>query len=150
MNRTILVLSLSFIFLLTACNTTQTMDETSTTEDVTTEVTSEDTVTELIIEDTIVGEGEEAKAGDKLSVHYVGTLEDGTQFDSSRDRGTPFEFTLGAGYVIEGWDVGMEGMKVGGVRMLTIPAEMGYGSSSIGSIPANSTLIFEVELLDIL
>lgn len=111
---------------------------------------SENTMTdELIIEDVTVGKGEEAKSGDTLEVHYVGTLEDGTQFDSSRDRGTPFSFVLGQGYVIEGWDEGMQGMQVGGIRKLTIPAEMGYGEQSIGSIPANSVLLFEVELLSL-
>lgn len=104
----------------------------------------------LEIEDVTVGEGEVAEAGDVLTVHYVGTLTDGTQFDSSRDRGTPFSFELGAGQVIEGWDEGMLGMQVGGVRILTIPPDMAYGDKDLGSIPPNSTLIFEVELLEIL
>ena len=95
------------------------------------------------------GTGESAKAGDELEVHYTGTLKDGTKFDSSRDRGVPFNFTLGAGQVIRGWDYGMIGMKVGEIRKLTIPAELGYGSADMGTIPPNSTLIFEVELLKI-
>ena len=95
------------------------------------------------------GSGAAARNGDKVSVHYTGTLTDGTKFDSSRDRGKPFLFTLGAGEVIQGWDLGVAGMKVGEQRMLTIAPELGYGSRSIGPIPANSTLLFDVELLRI-
>jgi FKBP-type peptidyl-prolyl cis-trans isomerase len=95
------------------------------------------------------GEGAEAKAGDSLTVNYVGTLEDGTKFDSSIDRNEPFVFTLGVGQVIQGWDQGMAGMKVGEKRKLTIPASLGYGDRAVGPIPANSTLIFEVDLLKI-
>ncbi len=102
----------------------------------------------LIIEDTKIGNGEEAKAGMLASVHYVGTLTNGTKFDSSRDRGEPFQFPLGQGYVIKGWDEGVVGMKVGGIRKLTIPSELGYGTKGAGSsIPPNATLKFEVELL---
>lgn len=105
---------------------------------------------ELIIEDLTEGEGEASKVGDTLSVHYTGTLEDGTKFDSSRDRGQPFEFTLGAGQVIQGWDEGMLGMKVGGTRKLTIPSDMAYGDNGIpGAIPGGATLIFDVELMEI-
>ncbi len=100
-------------------------------------------------EDIAVGTGAEAKAGDVVSVNYVGTLLDGKKFDSSYDRKTPFEFTLGAGQVIQGWDQGVAGMKVGGKRNLVIPPELGYGAQTVGPIPANSTLKFTVELLGI-
>lgn len=101
-------------------------------------------------EDIVLGSGEEARAGDSVTVNYVGTLPSGIKFDASADHGTTgFTFTLGAGQVIKGWDLGVAGMKVGGKRKLTIPAELGYGSMAIGSIPANSTLIFEVELLKV-
>ncbi len=99
--------------------------------------------------DIIVGTGDEATAGKEITVHYVGVFADGKKFDSSRDRGTPFTFVLGAGSVIKGWDTGLEGMKVGGKRILVIPAEFGYGDKDFGPIPANSTLIFEVELLGV-
>ncbi len=99
--------------------------------------------------DIVVGNGTEATNGKKVSVHYVGTLTDGSKFDSSRDRNEPFSFTLGAGEVIPGWDQGVAGMKVGGKRKLTIPPELGYGSQQAGSIPPNSTLIFEIELLNV-
>jgi len=104
-------------------------------------------VTELKVEDIKVGTGAEAKPGDTVSVHYTGWLADGTKFDSSKDSGQPFEFQLGQGMVIKGWDVGVAGMKVGGVRRLTIPADMGYGPQGSGPIPPNATLVFEVELL---
>lgn len=103
----------------------------------------------MTIEDVKVGAGATAEAGKLVSVHYVGTLVNGAKFDSSRDRGMPFTFKLGAGQVIEGWDTGVAGMKVGGVRKLVIPPDLAYGDRAIGSIPANSTLVFEVELLDV-
>ena len=107
-------------------------------------------VTELITEDVVVGEGQVAETGDVVSVHYTGTLLDGTKFDSSKDRGTPFSFDLGAGMVIEGWDVGVAGMKEGGTRILTIPASMAYGQRGVpGAIPPNAPLKFEVELLEV-
>ena len=95
------------------------------------------------------GTAKPAKNGDTVSVHYVGTLENGTKFDSSVDRGTPFSFTLGIGQVIKGWDLGVVGMKVGEKRKLTIPPDLAYGATGAGTIPPNATLIFEVELLDI-
>ena len=96
------------------------------------------------------GTGAEAKAGDTVTVNYVGTLQDGTKFDSSIDRGQPFQFTLGQGSVIQGWDLGVVGMKVGEKKKLTIPPELGYGAQGAGDvIPPNATLIFEIDLLKI-
>ncbi len=108
----------------------------------------------LIIEDVVVGEGATATAGKNVKVHYTGWLTDGVirgkKFDSSKDRNDPFEFPLGAGHVIKGWDEGVQGMKVGGRRMLTIPPALGYGSRGAGGvIPPNATLLFEVELLGV-
>ena len=104
----------------------------------------------LEIETIVDGSGVESKVGDSLTVHYTGMLEDGTKFDSSVDRGTPFNFILGIGQVIEGWEKGMEGMKVGEKRKLTIQPEYAYGERGVpGVIPPNATLIFEVELLEI-
>lgn len=102
----------------------------------------------MIIVDEVVGTGATATAGDNVTVDYVGMLTNGTVFDASKNRGTQgFSFTLGAGQVIKGWDVGVAGMKVGGKRKLTIPADMAYGNQAVGGvIPANSTLVFEVEL----
>ena len=105
---------------------------------------------ELKIEVLEEGSGDEAKNGDNISVHYTGTLEDGTKFDSSLDRGTPFNFKLGVGQVIAGWDLGVLGMKVGEKRKLTIPSEMAYGPNGVpGAIPSNAVLVFEIELLGI-
>lgn len=104
---------------------------------------------ELQIQDTVIGEGEVAEAGDLVTVHYVGKLENGTVFDSSVQRGEPFTFALGAGQVIPGWEEGVAGMKEGGVRMLTIPPNMAYGAQQNGPIPPNSTLEFEVQLLGV-
>ena len=105
---------------------------------------------ELKIEDIKVGEGQEAKEGDTVVMHYTGWLEDGTKFDSSVDRDQPFEAKIGVGYVIKGWDMGVPGMKVGGKRKLTIPHQFGYGKYGVDpDIPGFATLIFEVELLDI-
>jgi peptidyl-prolyl cis-trans isomerase A (cyclophilin A) len=104
----------------------------------------------LGIEELVVGNGPEATKGDKVKVHYVGTLTSGKEFDSSRKHGEPFDFQLGAGEVIKGWDLGVAGMKVGGKRKLTVPASLGYGSrGSPPVIPANATLLFEVELLEV-
>lgn len=105
---------------------------------------------ELIIEDLLVGDGAEAVAAQEVTVHYTGWLTDGTKFDSSKDRYQPFSFVLGEGYVIKGWDLGVQGMKVGGKRKLTIPAELGYGARGAGGvIPPHATLVFEVELLQV-
>ena len=100
--------------------------------------------------DLMVGSGREAHAGETATVHYTGTLVNGTKFDSSKDRNNPFSFRLGAGHVIKGWDEGVEGMKIGGTRKLVIPPQLGYGAKGAGTIiPPNATLIFEVELLDL-
>jgi FKBP-type peptidyl-prolyl cis-trans isomerase FkpA len=104
----------------------------------------------LIIEDVNVGEGAVAAVGQKVTVHYTGWLTNGTKFDSSKDRNDPFAFPLGGGRVIKGWDEGVQGMKVGGKRKLTIPPALGYGTRGAGSvIPPNATLVFEVELLGV-
>ncbi|WP_425460489.1 FKBP-type peptidyl-prolyl cis-trans isomerase [Leptospira ognonensis] len=104
---------------------------------------------ELQIQDTKVGLGKEALRGTVVTVHYTGKLTNGKVFDSSVDRGEPFVFNLGAGQVIQGWEKGIVGMKEGGKRKLTIPPQMGYGARAVGPIPANSTLIFDVELLKV-
>lgn len=104
----------------------------------------------LQIKEIECGDGEEAERNDTLEVHYEGRLEDGTKFDASKDHGSTFEFQVGAGQVIQGWDEGLIGMKIGGIRELTIPPELGYGEAGAPpAIPPNSTLIFEVELVDI-
>jgi FKBP-type peptidyl-prolyl cis-trans isomerase FkpA len=106
--------------------------------------------TGLSVEDIKEGEGAVASAGTNVQVHYTGWLTDGTKFDSSKDRGQPFRFRLGGGQVIRGWDEGVAGMKVGGIRRLTIPPELGYGARGAGGvIPPNATLVFEVELLGV-
>ena len=104
----------------------------------------------LKYDDLTFGDGPLATTGQTVSVHYTGWLTNGTKFDSSKDRDEPFEFKLGAGHVIRGWDEGVQGMKVGGIRKLTIPPQLAYGARGAGGvIPANATLVFEVELLEI-
>ncbi len=106
------------------------------------------TASGLIIEDIVNGDGAEAAAGQEVTVHYTGWLTDGKKFDSSKDRDDPFVFPLGGGRVIRGWDEGVQGMKIGGKRKLTIPPALGYGARGAGGvIPPNATLVFEVELL---
>ncbi len=109
------------------------------------------TASGLYYQDLEVGAGDEAVSGTTVSVHYEGWLANGTKFDSSRDRGTPFEFQLGAGFVIAGWDEGVAGMRVGGIRKLVIPPDLAYGSAGAGGgvIPGNATLVFDVELLEV-
>jgi FKBP-type peptidyl-prolyl cis-trans isomerase len=107
------------------------------------------TANQVQINDTTVGTGDEAVTGKEVTVNYTGVFTDGKKFDSSLDRGVPFTFKLGSGMVIKGWDIGIQGMKVGGKRILVIPPEFGYGANDYGPIPGNSTLIFEVELLGV-
>lgn len=106
-------------------------------------------VSDLIIQDSLIGEGAEVVEGSVVTVHYVGLLQSGVQFDNSMARGEPFTFRVGAGDVIEGWDVGVVGMKKGGERILVIPPEMAYGARGVGSIPPNSTLLFAIQLLEV-
>ena len=108
------------------------------------------TASGLIIEELKVGTGAEAVAGQYVSVHYTGWLTDGTKFDSSKDRGDPFEFPLGAGHVIRGWDVGLLGMAQGSTRRLVVPASYGYGARGAGPVLPNAMLVFEVSLLNVI
>jgi len=159
-----LPLAVSFALLITACNSTSSKDkvvstkaniEVATTADVAD--ASSAVITSLIKTDVKVGTGDEAKSGQTVAVHYTGWLyapsasdKHGKKFDSSHDRGTPFEFPLGAGRVIKGWDQGVVGMKVGGQRTLIIPAQLAYGSRGAGGlIPPGATLVFDVELMEI-
>jgi FKBP-type peptidyl-prolyl cis-trans isomerase len=103
----------------------------------------------LIIDDVVLGSGEAVEEGDTVSVHYIGTLQNGQQFDNSYVKGDTFTFEVGKGEVIKGWDQGLVGMKEGGQRILVVPASLAYGNTVVGPIPANSTLIFSVELVDI-
>lgn len=105
--------------------------------------------TGLYVHDTVVGDGARADSGDVVTVHYTGWLPNGTEFDSSRGRDRPFSVALGYGRVIDGWDQGIAGMRVGGQRRLVIPPALGYGARGQGPIPSNSTLVFDVELLDV-
>ncbi len=106
------------------------------------------TVTGLRYIEEVVGDGADMQAGKTVAVHYTGWLTNGNKFDSSRDRGQPFTFPLGGGRVIKGWDEGVQGMKVGGKRRLLVPPDLGYGARGTGPIPANATLIFDVEAID--
>lgn len=110
---------------------------------------SDGNIKNLVVDDIVIGTGEPVKNGDKVTVHYIGTLVGGEEFDNSRKRGEPFTFKVGSGDVIKGWEQGLVGMKVGGQRILVIPPELGYGNQSIASIPANSTLVFAIELLEV-
>lgn len=112
-------------------------------------VTLDGELVKLVIDDVRIGTGAEVKKGDTVTVHYIGSTRDGVQFDSSYARGEPFTFTVGGGQVIEGWETGLIGMQVGGQRILVIPSEMAYGNRQVGPIPANSPLVFAVELLSI-
>ena len=153
MNKSKLLITAMCLMALNACQAESNNAVENNKE--TTEMTQN--VTELVKNDTVVGDGREAEIGFTVSVHYTGWLYDenapdkkGEKFDSSLDRGQPFEFPLGAGQVIQGWDQGFEGMKIGGKRTLIIPPEMGYGARGAGGvIPPNATLIFDVELLDV-
>jgi FKBP-type peptidyl-prolyl cis-trans isomerase len=106
-------------------------------------------IVRMVIDDIKIGVGEPVKEGDVVAVHYQGTLQDGTEFDNSRKRGQEFEFEVGAGQVIEGWDKGLVGMQEGGQRILVIPADMAYGEQGIGPIPGGATLVFAIELVEI-
>jgi FKBP-type peptidyl-prolyl cis-trans isomerase len=106
-------------------------------------------IKKLVIDDIMIGSGEEVKTGDTVAVHYIGTLQNGLEFDNSNKRGEPFSFTVGQGRVIKGWEEGLIGMKVGGKRILVIPPALAYGDKAIGPIPPNSTLVFAIELIEI-
>ncbi len=108
------------------------------------------TASGLYVQDLTVGTGDEATSGVTVTVHYEGWLSNGTKFDSSRDRDEPFSFLLGAGFVIQGWDEGLVGMRVGGFRKLVIPPGLGYGVNGFLTIPGNATLVFDIELLEVM
>jgi FKBP-type peptidyl-prolyl cis-trans isomerase len=146
-----LVLALGATIAFGACTKKEETATTGTKQDTTTTTTTtqSNASAKVEIQDTLVGKGAEATNGKTITVHYTGTLKDGTKFDSSVDRNEPFSFVLGAGQVIKGWEQGLLGMKVGGKRKLTIPPELAYGNNAVGAIPANSTLIFDVELKDV-
>ncbi len=105
---------------------------------------------DLVVQDLVVGDGAVAAVGNSVAVHYVGRLVDGTQFDSSYDRGEPYRYTIGAGQVIAGWEQGVPGMRVGGTRRLTIPPHLAYGAAGRPGIPPNATLTFDIELIEII
>lgn len=113
------------------------------------EASSSGRVDRLIIDDVTIGEGSAVEEGDTVSVHYIGTLQNGQQFDNSYAKGTPFEFVVGDGKAIAGWEQGLVGMKEGGQRILVVPPELGYGANGYGPIPGDATLVFAIELLEI-
>ncbi len=142
----IIVIVIALIFIFSGSKQTNPNGSMNNQNQETTQTTSDG----LQITDEVVGTGTEATSGKMVTVQYTGTLTNGTKFDSSFDHGAPFSFSLGAGKVIQGWDEGVQGMKVGGKRKLVIPPSLAYGDRAIGGvIPANSTLVFEVELLDV-
>jgi FKBP-type peptidyl-prolyl cis-trans isomerase len=158
MKKHLLIAALATIVMASACTKKEevkTTETTNTTQAAATPVSADASAAanaaapKVEMQDTVVGKGAEAVNGKSVTVHYTGTLKDGTKFDSSVDRKEPFTFTLGAGQVIKGWEQGILGMKVGGKRKLTIPPELAYGANAVGAIPANSTLIFDVELLEV-
>ncbi len=148
-NTLILSFTIPLLVIAQGCTKKESMPETSVKPaNLSNVITPPGTGSELKKEDLMVGNGAEAIAGKTVSVHYTGWLTDGKKFDSSKDRGQPFEFKIGSGQVIQGWDQGIAGMKVGGKRKLIIPPQLGYGDHGAGGvIPPQSTLIFEVELL---
>ncbi|MBC8213838.1 MAG: FKBP-type peptidyl-prolyl cis-trans isomerase [Candidatus Marinimicrobia bacterium] len=147
--RLVLILSIG-LFMIIGCNNGKKETDKESANQLDIEGKEMVTDTGLKYVDDKIGTGASPKAGDKVTVHYTGTLEDSTKFDSSVDRNQPFEFTIGVGQVIKGWDEGVMSMKVGGKRKLTIPPELGYGARGAGGvIPPNATLIFEVELLEV-
>lgn len=112
-------------------------------------LTDKGVVTKLIIEDTQIGTGTPARKGSHVSVHYIGMLQDGTQFDNSFEKGEPFRFVVGAGSVIKGWDEALVGMKEGGERIIVVPPALAYGDRAVGPVPAHATLLFSIQLLDV-
>ena len=158
MKNNIFIAAIALVVIASACTKKSEEPKTETATSTTTTTTTNATAgapatapatSKVDIVDTVVGKGAEAVSGKTVTVHYTGTLKDGTKFDSSVDRKEPFSFNLGAGQVIKGWEQGIVGMKVGGKRKLTIPPELAYGANAVGAIPANSTLLFDVELLDV-
>ena len=152
MNKNLITLAIALLLIGTACTKKEEAPQTggnNTNTAAPQAVVNSAAESKVDIQDVVVGKGTEAVSGKVVTVHYTGTLKDGTKFDSSVDRKEPFTFNLGAGQVIKGWEQGIVGMKVGGKRKLTIPPELAYGSNPVGAIPANSTLIFDVELLGV-
>lgn len=144
----VIIFILAFYFL-TKKSSSQGSNTSNSTPTITMPSLAPSKITELAIEDLKIGNGKTVKSGDTVVIHYNGTLEDGTKFDSSYDRNQPFETKIGVGQVIKGWDQGVVGMKIGGKRKLTIPYQLAYGENGYGPIPPKATLIFEVELVDI-